>query len=39
VIAKLKYQHHYSSLWSFRNHSNMRICCSRSIYYYYQCWK
>ncbi len=25
--------------WSFRNHSNMLICCSRNIYYYYQCWK
>jgi len=26
--------------WSFRNHSNMLIWCSRNIYYYcYQCWK
>ncbi len=29
----------FSVTWSFRNHSNMLICCSRSIYDYYQCWK
>ncbi len=31
--AKLNFQHHYSSLvkWSFRNHSNMLICCSRNM--------
>jgi len=41
VMAKLNFQqHHYSSLQSnmiFRNHSNMLICCSRNISYYYQC--
>jgi len=21
------------------DYSNMRICCSRNISYYYQCWK
>jgi len=27
-----------SVTWSFRNHSNMLIWCSRNIYYYcYQC--
>ncbi len=25
--------------WSFRNHSNMLIYCSRNISDYYQCWK
>ncbi len=25
--------------WSFRNHSNMLICCSCNIYDYYQCRK
>ncbi len=25
--------------WSFRNHSNMVIWCSRNISYYYKCWK
>jgi len=29
----------FSVTWSFRNHSNMRIWCSRNISYYYQCWK
>ncbi len=29
----------FSVTWSFRNHLNMPICCSRTIYYYYQCWK
>ncbi len=29
----------FSVTWSFRNQSNMLICCSRNIYYYYQCWK
>jgi len=29
----------FSVTWSFRNHSNMLICCSRNISYYYQCWK
>jgi len=29
VTAKL-----HSVTWSFRNHSNMPICCSRNIYYY-----
>ncbi len=24
--------------WSFRNHSNMLICCSRNIFVYYWCW-
>jgi len=24
---------------SFRNHSNMLICCSRNIDCHYQCWK
>jgi len=28
-----------SMTWSFRNHSNMMIWCSRNIQYYYQCWK
>ncbi len=28
----------FSVTWSFKNHSNMLICCSRNIYYY-QCWK
>ncbi len=28
-----------SVTWSLRNHSNMLICCSRNISYYYQCWK
>jgi len=28
-----------SVTWSFRNLSNMLICCSRNISYYYQCWK
>jgi len=28
----------FSVTWSFRNQSNMMICCSRNIYYY-QCWK
>jgi len=23
--------------WCFRNHSNIWICCSRNIYFYYQC--
>jgi len=33
-MAKLKFQHHYSVFGvsqSFRNHSNMPICCSRNI--------
>ncbi len=25
--------------WSFRRYSNMLICCSWNISYYYQCWK
>jgi len=29
----------FSVTWSFRNHCNMLICCSRNISYYYQCWK
>ncbi len=29
----------FSVTWSFRNHSNMLICCSRNISDYYQCWK
>ncbi len=29
----------FSITWSFRNHSNMLIFCSRNIDYYYQCWK
>ncbi len=29
----------FSITWSFRNHSNMLICCSINISYYYQCWK
>jgi len=29
----------FSVTWSFRNHSNMMICCSRNISLYYQCWK
>ncbi len=40
--SKLNFQYHSSSLQChmiFRNHSNMLICCSRNIYYYYQCWK
>ncbi len=28
-----------SVTWSFRNHANMLICCSRNISYYYQCWQ
>jgi len=27
----------FSVTWSFRNHSNMMIWCSRNIYHYYQC--
>jgi len=27
------------SAWSFGNHCNILICCSRNISYYYQCWK
>jgi len=39
-MAKLNVQHAvFSVTWSFRNHSNMMICCSRNISYYYQCWK
>ncbi len=29
----------FSVTRSFRNRSNMLICCSRSIYDYYRCWK
>ncbi len=29
----------FSVTWSFRNHYNMMICCSKNTYYYYQCWK
>ncbi len=29
----------FSVTWSFRNHSNMVICCSRNISYYYQLLK
>jgi len=29
----------FSVTWSFRNLSNMLICCTRKISYYYQCWK
>ncbi len=29
----------FSVTWSFRNHSNMLIYCSRNISDYYQCWK
>jgi len=37
-MAKLNVQHAvFSVTWSFRNHSNMMICCSRNISYYYQC--
>jgi len=25
----------FSVTWSFRNHSDMWICCSRNIYHYY----
>jgi len=39
VTTKLNFQHHYSSLRRHRNLSNMVICCSRNISYYYQCWK
>ncbi len=39
VMAKLTFQHPYSCLQCHRNHSNMFICCSRNISYYYQCWK
>ncbi len=38
--SKLNFQHHYSSLQChmiFRNHSDMLICCSRIILYYFQC--
>ncbi len=28
----------FSVTWSFRNHSNMPICCSRNIYGYYHRW-
>jgi len=27
-----------SVTWSFRNHYDMLICCSRNITCYYQCW-
>ncbi len=40
VMAKQNFQHNCSRVtWFFRNHSNMLICCSRNISYYYQCWK
>ncbi len=29
----------FSVTWSFRNHSNMLICCSRNISSHYQYWK
>ncbi len=29
----------FSVTWSFRNHSNILICCSRKNSYYYHCWK
>ncbi len=29
----------YSVTWSFSNHYNVLIWCSRNISYYYQCWK
>ncbi len=29
----------FSVTWFYKNHSNMLICCSRNISYYYQCWK
>ncbi len=29
----------FSVTWSFRNHSNILICCSRKITDYHQCWK
>ncbi len=29
----------FSVTWSFRNHSNMLICCSKNIFYCYQCLK
>jgi len=29
----------FSVTWSFRNHSNVMICCSRNISDYYQFWK
>ncbi len=29
----------FSVTWSFRNHLNMLIWCSRNISSYYQCWK
>jgi len=32
-------QSSWSVTWSFRNHSNMMIWCSKNISYYYQCWK
>jgi len=33
VMKKLNFQHHYFSVtWSFRNHSNMMTCWSRSIF-------
>ncbi len=32
-------QPHYSVTWSFRNYSNMLICCSINISDSYQCWK
>ncbi len=38
VIYYVHFQHHYSSLSvtrSIRNHSNMLICCSRNILFYY----
>jgi len=42
-MVKLYFQHPYtpaaSVTWSFRNHSNILIWCSRNISYYYQGWK
>jgi len=29
----------FSVTQSFRNHSNMLICCSRNVSYYYPCFK
>jgi len=40
VFSASLLQYTVSVTWSFRNHSNMLIWCSRYMYYYYhQFWK
>jgi len=41
ILAKLNFQHHYSSRHMILQKSfwNMMIWCSSNIYYYYESWK